>query len=180
MAKTNSLPPHPSSQDDVRKPKPHQKRAFLRRSPADRLPITMEYTLQSGFDRMDFPRVTAMLATAFWSPGIGIDEVIAGSKHSALLVGAFDPQGDQIGFARVISDQTRFAYILDVIVDEPHRRQGIGQAMVQHILGHSDLASVYQWLLITRDSHGVYEKLGFRRTERGPDWMEIRSKRPAR
>ena len=138
----------------------------------------MEYSLKSGFEDMDFVRVTEMLTTAFWCPGIGWEEVVQGARHSAQVVGAFDGGGRQIGYARVISDRTRFAYILDVFVDESCRKQGIGQAMINHFLVHPDFKDVYQWLLITRDAHEVYQKVGFSITERAKDWMEIRRPRP--
>jgi len=93
------------------------------------------------------------------------------------VVGAFDPNNRQIGYARAISDKTRFAYILDVFVDESFRKQSVGQAMVKHLMNHPEMEEVYQWLLITKDAHGVYEKLGFKVTERVGDWMEIRSTR---
>jgi len=136
-------------------------------------------TLKDGLGEMDFTRVTEMLATAFWCPGIPIEEVCQGARNSALVVGAFDPTGRQIGYARVISDRTRFAYILDVIVDDRWRRQGIGQAMIRAILAHQDLRAVYQWLLITKDAHEVYKKVGFKVTGRASDWMEIRKPRPS-
>lgn len=129
---------------------------------------------------MDFGKITAMLKDAFWSAGIKRNEVIQGAENSALLVGAFNPENEQVGYSRVISDKTRFAYILDVIVDERFRKQGIGQAMVRSILSHPELKDVYQWLLITKDAHGVYKKVGFSTISRPDDWMEIRNPRPER
>jgi GNAT superfamily N-acetyltransferase len=118
-----------------------------------------------------------MLTTSFGSPGIQIDEVIHGATHSTLVAGVFDSQHRQIGYARVISDMTRFAYILDVIVDEGYRKHGIGQAMINYILAKPELKGVYQWLLITKDAHEVYKKVGFKVAERANDWMEIREPR---
>src|SRR4030042_712109 len=89
--------------------------------------------------KMDFARVTEMLKDAYWSEGISIDEVKQGADNSTLVVGVFTPEGIQVGYARVISDKTRFAYILDVYVDEHFRRQGIGQTMIQFILNHPAL-----------------------------------------
>jgi N-acetylglutamate synthase-like GNAT family acetyltransferase len=126
---------------------------------------------------MDFKRVTEMLATSFWSPGILDNEVIKGAQNSALVVGAFNSEDQQIGYARAISDKTRFAYILDVFVNEKYRKQGIGQAMVVHMMAHPEMKDVYQWLLITKDAHEVYQKVGFKITERPNDWMEIRKPR---
>jgi GNAT superfamily N-acetyltransferase len=129
---------------------------------------------------MDFDKATDMLKDAFWCIGIKKKEVLQGAKNSALLVGAFTKDNTQIGYSRVISDKTRFAYILDVIVDEHYRKQGIGRAMIGHILKHPDLKDVYQWLLITKDAHGVYKKAGFNPITRPVDWMEIRHTRPDR
>jgi ribosomal protein S18 acetylase RimI-like enzyme len=140
----------------------------------------IEYTLKSGHNEMNFDKITSMLAEAFWSKGIKKDEVIKGAMNSALLVGAFTSNHEQIGYARVISDKTRFAYLLDVIVDDRYRRQGIGQAMVNFLLNHPELEQVYQWLLITKDAHGVYQKVGFNTISRPEDWMEIRNLRPER
>jgi N-acetylglutamate synthase-like GNAT family acetyltransferase len=140
----------------------------------------IEYLIKDGFSEMDFDKITNMLKDAFWSIGIKKDEVIKGAQNSASLVGAFTKDNKQIGFARVISDKTRFAYILDVIVDETYRKQGIGQAMISFILNHPDLKDVYQWLLITKDAHGVYQKVGFKSITRPDDWMEIRLNRPDR
>jgi len=84
----------------------------------------MHYVIRDGFDKMDFSRVTEMLATAFWSVGIKIDEVMQGASNSALVLGAFDKEDRQIGYARVISDKTRFAYIMDVFVDENFADRG--------------------------------------------------------
>jgi N-acetylglutamate synthase-like GNAT family acetyltransferase len=140
----------------------------------------VNYLIKDGYDEMDFDKITYLLKDAFWSIGIGKPEVIQGAQNSALLVGAYSPENKQIGFARVISDKTRFAYILDVIVDESYRKQGIGQAMMNYILNHPDLKDVYQWLLITKDAHGVYKKVGFDIISKPDDWMEIRHTRPSR
>ncbi|MBN1959453.1 MAG: GNAT family N-acetyltransferase [Deltaproteobacteria bacterium] len=140
----------------------------------------VEYSLKHGFDEMDFDKVTDMLKDTYWCAGIKKAEVLQSATNSALVVGAFAFDGMQISYARVISDKTRFAYILDVIVDESCRRQGIGQAMVTHILTHSELKDVYQWVLATKDAHGVYEKVGFKSFAKPEYWMEIRYQRPER
>jgi ribosomal protein S18 acetylase RimI-like enzyme len=139
-----------------------------------------DYVLKSGFDEMDFGQVTGMLKNAWWSIGIKEEEVVKGAQNSALIVGAFTPDGLQVGYARVISDKTRFAYILDVYVDENHRRKQIGQNMIRYVLNHPELKDVYQWALITRDAQGVYSKVGFKQLSEPDRWMEIRHERPNR
>jgi ribosomal protein S18 acetylase RimI-like enzyme len=125
--------------------------------------------------RMDFARVTEMLKDAYWSKGIGIEEVKQGAYNSALVFGAFTPDKLQIGYSRMISDKTRFAYLLDVYVDENFRGQGIGRAMIDFVLRHPILKDVYQWVLITMDAHGLCNNFGFKSLEFPERRMEIRT-----
>jgi GNAT superfamily N-acetyltransferase len=136
--------------------------------------------IKDGIENMDFGKVTKMLSNSFWSPEIKIHEVKKGAINSALVVGVFSKYEGQIGYARVISDKTRFAYITDVYIEENFRKKGIGQKIINYILVHEELIDVYQWLLITRDAHGVYNKVGFNPVTRPLDWMEIRKNRPER
>ena len=98
---------------------------------------------------------------------------VKGAANSALVAGGFLPDGTQVSYIRVISDKTRFAYILDVIVDEGHRGKGLGKRMMDYVLHHPELADVCQWTLITKDAHGLYSQFGFAPTSRPDDWMTI-------
>lgn len=142
------------------------------------------YTLREGLAAMDFARIHAWLAATYWTPGIPLERVEHAARHSALVAGAFTPTGTQVGYARVVSDQSRFAYLCDVVVDEAHRGKGAGRAMVKFILEHPDFATVVTWILATRDAHGVYAPLGFLPitdpVSRPADWMVLRrGKSPA-
>jgi GNAT superfamily N-acetyltransferase len=140
----------------------------------------ISYSIKDGFKNMDFNRMTEMLSQSYWVPGISLDEVKRSASNSALVVGTFTVDQLQIGYARVISDKNRFAYILDVYIDENYRKAGLGQATMKYILNHDELKDVYQWLLITKDAHEVYKKVGFDIIKRPNDWMEIRLERPKR
>lgn len=127
---------------------------------------------------MDFVRVTDMLSQAYWSRGIKMDEMKKAAVNSALVIGAFSKDCRQIAYGRVISDKTRFAYLTDFYVDTEFRKKGICRKMVELVMAHPDLADVYQWLLVTGDAHGLYEKCGFKVIARPLDFMEIRTARP--
>lgn len=71
-------------------------------------------------------------------------------------------QGKQIGFSRVISDKSEFASLWDVFIDEPHRRKGIGQALLKYIFAHTQLRGIFRWFLMTEDAHGLYQKFEFK------------------
>ena len=58
-------------------------------------------------------------------------QLIDNSQRTAVAV-----QGGQIiGFARGISDGLSNGYLSMVVVDDQHRRAGIGRALVEHIMG---------------------------------------------
>ncbi len=132
---------------------------------------------REGMSAMDFATVREWLANSYWVPGIERETIEHASCHSALVLGAFQ-EGTQVGFLRVVSDKSRFAYVCDVIVAETARGQGIARAMVQHVLNHHDFATVRTWTLATRDAHGVYAPLGFQTMDapesRSETWMVLR------
>jgi len=136
-------------------------------------------TFTDQYEAIAWDRVTAWLTAAQWSRGINRAEVEMGACHSALVVGAWC-EGELVGFARVVSDCVRFAYLMDVIVAPEHRRQGIGQGMVRFALEHPRLKWVYSWMLRTRDAQGVYAKVGFKTIVDPEQWMLIQSARPKR
>jgi GNAT superfamily N-acetyltransferase len=130
--------------------------------------------------RLRMDDIQGMLGATYWSPGITKNEIAKGIRNSALVVGAYDETGRQVGFCRVISDKTRFAYLLDVIVAPDFRHNGIGQAMVRFAMSHPDLKDVYQWILKTSDAHGVYGKCGFAPLAETEKWMGCMKPRPER
>lgn len=117
-------------------------------------------SLSDRLDAFDLDAVTDWLAASYWSPGISRARVEQGARHSTVCAGAF-ADGRQIGFARVISDTTRFAYLCDVIVDTAWRGRGIGTRLTEYLLAHERLRTVENWYLITADAQEVYRPHGF-------------------
>lgn len=136
-----------------------------------------EYKLSDEPARLDLAKVTGWLAGCYWSPGIGREEVERGARNSSLVIGAYDAAGSQVGYARLASDKTRFAYFMDVFVEPSHRGKGIAQAMIRFAMAHPDHQGVYQWLLATRGAQAVYAKAGFKPLEHPESWMMIKKER---
>jgi GNAT superfamily N-acetyltransferase len=119
------------------------------------LPLGYELNQQ-----IDATAAHAYLARSYWSPGIPFATVaraIAGSLCVAVRHG-----GEQVGFARVVTDRATFAYLADVYVLEEHRGLGLAQAMVDWLQDHPELQDLRRWLLMTVDAHPLYSKLGWR------------------
>ena len=120
--------------------------------------------------RLDVERVHLWLASSYWTPGIErslVEKAIAGSH----CLGAYRG-GEQVGYARAITDHATFAWIADVWVEETLRGQGIGRRMVQWFLDHPDLKDIRRIALGTADAHGVYAALGFHPLLRPDRFME--------
>ena len=121
--------------------------------------------------RLDVKAIHAYLTQSYWSPGIPL-ATVARAVDNSVCVGAY--LGDaQVGFARVITDKTTFAYLADVYVLEPHRGNGLSRRMMEALTQHPELQGLRRWLLITRDAQGLYAKFGFK-TLAAPDrFMEL-------
>ena len=124
-------------------------------SPADE----KEIVVTTDRARLDLDVIHAFLTSCYWARGIPREAVAQSMEHS-LCFGAFD-NGRQVGFARVISDRTTFAYICDVFALESHRGRGVGKSLMTAIMSHPELQSLRRWTLFTRDAHGLYKQFGF-------------------
>jgi GNAT superfamily N-acetyltransferase len=120
--------------------------------------------------RLDVARVHGWLTGSYWTPGISRELVERGIAGSHCL-GAYR-QGEQVGFARAITDHASFAWIADVWVEESARGQGLGRRMVRWFVEHPDFVGIRRIALATADAHGVYAALGFGALARPDRYME--------
>lgn len=77
-----------------------------------------------------------------------------------------------IGFARIVTDYTTFAYLGDVFILPEFQGAGIGKFLMETILAHPDLQNFRRWILATKDAHGLYEQFGFSALKHPERWME--------
>ena len=104
-------------------------------------------------------------------------ETVAASIGASWSFGAYD--GDAlVAFARVVTDRLTFAWICDVIVDEPYRGRGIGHWLMETVVAAVAATGVPRQLLATVDAHGVYRDLGFTELAHPERWMELDTRAP--
>ena len=133
------------------------------------VPVTIHrdgYTISNDAARLDVDAIHAYLTTSYWATGIPRATVARSLEHSTGY-GLYGPDGQQVGFTRLITDWTTFAYLCDVYVLDAHRGRGLGVWLVETVLAHPELQGIRRLSLTTRDAHGLYEKFGFTRTEFG-------------
>jgi len=120
----------------------------------------MSYRLSFDMADQQIELIHAFLEGSYWAKGIPQHLLETAIAHS-LCVGAFDEDGDQVGFARVVTDRATMAYLADVFVLPAHRGQGLARRMLEALDAHPDLQGLRRWLLFTRDMQPLYAKLGW-------------------
>ena len=129
-----------------------------------------EYIISTDKRRLDLSVIHGFLTTSYWAAGIPLEVVKKSIEHS-LPFGVY--KGDeQVGFARVITDYATFAYIGDVFILEDYRGRGLSKWLMQVIADYSELQGLRRWLLLTRDAHGLYKKIGFVEPKTPERYME--------
>ncbi len=79
----------------------------------------------------------------------------------------------QIGFARVVSDFSTFAYLGDVFVLTEYRGKGLSKWLMKVMISHPELEGLRRWVLATKDAHGLYSQFGFHGLKFPERWMEL-------
>lgn len=118
-----------------------------------------EYSISTDRERLDLTTIHGFLTTSYWAPGIPralVERALANSLCFGLYHGP-----EQVGFARVVTDQATFGYLADVFVLPEHRGQGLSKWLLEVVFGHPDLQGLRRFMLATRDAHGLYRQFGF-------------------
>jgi GNAT superfamily N-acetyltransferase len=119
------------------------------------------YVVSTDPGRLDIERIHRFLTTAYWSTGIPLG-VVRRSVANSLPFGLYAPDGQQVGFARVVTDKATYAYLGDVYVEADHRAHGLGKFLVSCVLAHPELQGLRRWALATADAHDLYARHGFK------------------
>lgn len=107
---------------------------------------------------LQIDRICALLKTSYWAVERS-RETIERSIANSLCFGVYQ-NGEQVGFARCVTDYATMFWLADVILDERVRGQGLGKALVDLIVSH-ELLQGLTGTLATRDAQGLYQRFGF-------------------
>lgn len=117
------------------------------------------YLFTDDRNAIQHDRLETLMRQTYWAKDRPMEVVEASLQHS-LCFSVFAPQGQQVGFARVLTDYATTYYICDVILDEQHRGQGLGTELLKLITTDKRLCGLLG-LLLTSNAHRFYEKFGF-------------------
>jgi GNAT superfamily N-acetyltransferase len=138
-----------------------------------------DFTISTEVNRLDLQVVNEFLGNqAYWSLGRSPEQVRRSIDNSAATFGVFQESNSgsrQVGFARLVSDKTTFAWLCDVFILPDARGRGLGKWLVEVVAETTRVWGIRTVLLATRDAHGLYTRVGFRALSAPDRWMALAS-----
>lgn len=139
------------------------------------------YTISDDPARLDLDVVHRYLSSdSYWARGLP-REILERSVTGSLCFGIYLAKddagggaGEQVGFARVVTDRATFAWLADVFVLPAHRGRGLSKRLLETILAHPDLQGLRRFLLATADAHGLYRQFGWKELAKPQSILERR------
>ena len=116
--------------------------------------------------------IHGFISASYWAAGIPIGTMRRAIENS-LCFGVFTEGGDQVGFARMVTDKATFAYLADVFIVAAHRGKGLSKWLMQTILAHPELQGLRRISLATKDAHELYDQFGFKPLANPQIFMEL-------
>ena len=121
----------------------------------------MSFRFSSDPAEMDRARIHSWLSTeSYWAEG-RTREKQDRAMDGSLNFGMFDAAGEQVAYARVITDGATFAWLCDVFVSVGVRGQGAGVQLIEGVIAHLEPLGLGRVMLATADAHGLYARFGF-------------------
>ncbi|MDO6487009.1 GNAT family N-acetyltransferase [Colwellia sp. 6_MG-2023] len=130
------------------------------------------YKISSEISDMDISVIHGYITRSYWAENIPLNTMETAINNS-LCFGVFTDSGNQVAFARMITDTATFAYLADVFVLEEHRGKGISKWIMKNIIEHPKLQGIRRMALATSDAHGLYEQFGFKALSSPKSFMEL-------
>lgn len=119
-----------------------------------------DYLLTTDKSKLDLFAVHDYLSIhSYWAQNIPFAIVENAAAHS--LTFTLLHNSTQVGYARVVTDYSTFAYLCDVYILEEHRGKGLSKWMMAFIHAHPNLQGLRRWVLLTLDAHGLYKQFGW-------------------
>lgn len=130
------------------------------------------YKISSETSDMDVSVIHDFISKSYWAENIPLLTMDTAIQNS-LCFGVFTDSGNQIAFARMVTDSATFAYLADVFVLEEHRGKGISKWIMENIMQHPNLQGIRRMALATSDAHGLYAEFGFKALNSPASFMEL-------
>ena len=117
-----------------------------------------EYQFSDNKSLLQFDSICNLLEKTYWANNRK-KEINKKAIENSICIGIYK-NNELVGFARIVTDYATMYWLCDVIIDENHRKNGLGKKLMEIITQMKELEGMFG-ILATRDAHGLYEKYGF-------------------
>ena len=120
--------------------------------------------------KLQIEMIHQFLTESYWAKGRTFKEVKQ-TIDNCLCFGVYLDE-KQIGFARIVTDYTVFAYVMDVFILPEYQGKGYSKQLMRAINVEPVLQSCKVWMLKTSDPHGLYNQFGYNELAQPEKLME--------
>ena len=110
-----------------------------------------EYNISDDKLRLDLKLIHQIISNSYWAKDRSFNEVKR-SVENSICYGIYIAD-NQVGFARVLSDLTTIAYLMDVFIIKDYRGKDLSKILLEKILNDERFSSVKKWMLAAKDAH---------------------------
>lgn len=135
------------------------------------------YTFTTQKHLMQPERIHKWLSTqSYWLAGAPF-EIIKTALDQSFCIAVLH-EGVQIGYARLVTDYARFAYLADVYIEEDHRGKGLSKKMMEVLHSLDWVKGICKLMLHTKDAHSLYTRFGYAAPPYPDRYLEKFQKQP--
>ncbi|TMO74253.1 GNAT family N-acetyltransferase [Pseudoalteromonas sp. S3785] len=133
---------------------------------------TRNFTISTDKTKLNMSVIYNFIANSYWAKGIP-KSVMQKAIDNSMCFGVYNADNEQVGFARVVTDNATFAYLADVFIIPNLQGNGLSKLLVKTIVEHPELQGLRRFLLATSDAHGLYAQYGFKPIDNPALLMQI-------
>lgn len=136
-----------------------------------------QFLISTDKRRLQIEKIHRFLSKeAYWCLNVPKSTVAIAIENS-ICFGLYDESGEkptQIGYARIVTDHSTFAWLCDIYVEIPYRGQGLSKWLMDCLMTSKYTKNLRRLCLATKDAQSLYAKYGFEVTKSPQSWMEIK------
>lgn len=117
------------------------------------------FLISTDKSKLNVDLIYNFLSQSYWACDRKKSKIIQSIENS-LCFGVYKGN-EQIGFARLTTDYTLFAYLADLFIIEEFRGKGLSKWLMEFMMNIPELEEVGNWMLKTKDAHGLYRQFEF-------------------
>ena len=121
--------------------------------------VFMDFLISDDKSKLQIESICKLLNSSYWAENRP-RSIIEKSIENSICFGVYK-DGNQIGFARCVTDYSTMYWLADVVIDIDYRKKGLGKVLTDAIVNHEQLKGCFG-VLATKDAHGLYEQYGFK------------------